>query len=79
MIAHKINIPGKVNQSLIRHPDGEHLVYAVGSAVVIRSKNNSNAFQDILQGHSNNITCLAVSSSGKYIASGQITHMGYQV
>lgn len=30
------------------------------------------------QGHDNNISVLKVSSSGKYIASGQQTHMGFQ-
>lgn len=73
-----INHTGRVNQSLILHPDGEHLIYAVGSAVVIRNKNDAHGFQHILQGHSNSITCLAVSKSGRYIASGQQTHMGYQ-
>jgi hypothetical protein len=35
--------------------------------------------QVFLNGHSNVITSLALSPSGKYIASGQLTHMGYQV
>lgn len=35
--------------------------------------------QHFLTGHTNLITCIAVSKSGRYIASGQVTHMGYQV
>ena len=33
---------------------------------------------DFLTGHDGKITCLAVSSSGRYIASGQETYMGFQ-
>lgn len=30
-----------------------------------------------LQGHENNVSCLALSPSGQYLASGQITHSGF--
>ena len=35
--------------------------------------------QEFLTGHTNNVSCLAVSKSGRYLASGQITHMGFKV
>ena len=35
--------------------------------------------QEFLTGHTNNVSCLAVSKSGRYLASGQVTHMGFKV
>lgn len=32
-----------------------------------------------LQGHDNDVSVVQVSNTGKYIASGQKTHMGFQV
>jgi WD40 repeat protein len=34
--------------------------------------------QQFLRGHDNDISVIRVSNSGKYIASGQKTHMGFQ-
>eukprot|EP01015_Nassula_variabilis_P029619 TRINITY_DN6378_c0_g1_i5.p1 TRINITY_DN6378_c0_g1~~TRINITY_DN6378_c0_g1_i5.p1 ORF type:complete len:563 (-),score=111.82 TRINITY_DN6378_c0_g1_i5:24-1712(-) len=34
--------------------------------------------QTFLRGHDNEISCLTVSPTGKYVASGQKTHMGFQ-
>lgn len=68
---------GKVNQGLLKHPDGKHVLYPLGSTVVI--KNLETGEQSFLKGHTNFITCLSVSPSGKFVASGQCTHMGYQV
>jgi WD40 repeat protein len=35
--------------------------------------------QTFLRGHDNDVTVIQVSPSGKYIASGQNTHQGFQV
>lgn len=35
--------------------------------------------QKFLSGHSGDVSCLAVSRSGKYIASGQVAPMGFKV
>jgi hypothetical protein len=35
--------------------------------------------QQFLRGHDNDISVITVSNSGKYIASGQRTHSGFQV
>ena len=34
--------------------------------------------QQFLSGHTNNVACIAVSKSGKLVASGQVTHMGFK-
>jgi len=52
------------------------LIYAVGCTVVIQDINSKK--QEFLSGHSNNVTCVAVSKSGRYIASGQVTHRGFR-
>jgi len=68
---------GSVQQGLILHPDNEHIIYSLGSTVVVR--NIVTRTQEFLRGHDNEISCITVSPSGKYIASGQKTHMGFQV
>lgn len=32
-----------------------------------------------LSGHTNSVSCIAVSPSGNYLASGQVNHMGFKV
>ena len=72
-----IGYKGSVIQGLLLHPDNEHIVYALGSTVVVR--NVVARTQHFLRGHDNEISCLTISPSGRYIASGQRTHMGFQV
>ena len=59
------------------HPSNEHILYPLGSTVVIREV-GSPQNQRFLRGHSDAVSCLAISPSGKYIASGQVTYMGFQ-
>ncbi|KAI8902331.1 quinon protein alcohol dehydrogenase-like superfamily [Globomyces pollinis-pini] len=71
-----IGFGGNVPGGLLKHPDGIHRVYSLGSTVVISdAKKNS---QEFLQGHTNVVSCIAISKCGKWIASGQVTHMGFQ-
>lgn len=72
-----IGFGGHVAGGLRMHPDGRHLLYTLGSCVVIREIGNPRA-TEFLTGHSDKVSCLAISKSGRYIASGQITHMGFQ-
>ncbi|KAI8814379.1 quinon protein alcohol dehydrogenase-like superfamily [Cladochytrium replicatum] len=72
-----IGFGGSVPNGLLKHPDGVHIVYPLGSTVVISNTRKQNS-QEFLQGHTNIISCIALSRSGKYIASGQVTHMGFQ-
>ncbi|EUB62330.1 WD repeat-containing protein [Echinococcus granulosus] len=71
-----IGFNGSVEDCLHVHPDRQNFVYALGCAVVIEDLNSRK--QNLLQGHTSNVVCLAVSRDGCYVASGQITHMGYK-
>ena len=68
---------GNITGGVALHPDGNHLIYSLGSTLIV--KNVETNEQTFLQGHTNDISCLSVSSSGLYIASGQSTHMGFKV
>ncbi|MEE6520410.1 hypothetical protein FKM82_018264, partial [Ascaphus truei] len=67
---------GHVPSGLISHPDREHLIYPLGCTVIIESLNKRK--QHFLQGHTNNVSCVAASTNGKYLASGQVTYMGFK-
>lgn len=71
-----IGFQGKVVDGLILHPDNEHLIYPLGTTIVVR--HIISRTQQFLRGHDNNISVITVSQTGKYIASGQQTHMGFQ-
>jgi len=70
-------IVGKVNSGLILHPDNEHIIFPLGTTIVVR--HIISRTQQFLRGHDNDISVITVSNTGKYIASGQRTHMGFQV
>lgn len=69
--------PGHVRSGLRVHPDREHLIYPLGSAVIL--KRIKDGKQEFLHGHTNNVSCISVSRSGSYIASGQVNFMGFKV
>lgn len=69
---------GQVPRGLQAHPDGVHLIYPLGACIVIKQIGNPSATSDFLYGHNDKISCLAVSPSGRYIASGQVTRPGFQ-
>lgn len=71
-----IGFEGSVPNGYIAHPDGTHVVYPLGSTVVIKNtKTNTQAF---LQGHTDRVSCVTLSTCGRYIASGQVTAMGFK-
>jgi WD40 repeat protein len=70
-----IGFQGKVVDGLILHPDNEHLLFPLGTTIVVR--HIISRTQKFLRGHENRISVIVVSSSGKYLASGQYTHMGF--
>ena len=71
-----IGFGGKVPGGLVVHPGRKHVCYPLGSTVVVRDLETGN--QSFLSGHTNTLSCLAISRTGRYLASGQITHMGFQ-
>ncbi|XP_076027281.1 cilia- and flagella-associated protein 52-like [Genypterus blacodes] len=71
-----IGFNGRVCAGLRVHPDREHLIYPLGCTVIV--KNIKDGKQDFLHGHTNNVSCIAVSKSGRYIATGQVNFMGFK-
>ncbi|KAH1183141.1 cilia- and flagella-associated protein 52 [Mauremys mutica] len=71
-----IGFNGHIPFGLICHPDREHFIYPLGCTVIIQGLNNNT--QAFLHGHTNNVSCVAVSRSGCYVASGQVTFMGFK-
>lgn len=70
-----IGFQGKVISGLILHPDNEHIIYPLGTTIVVR--HIISRTQQFLRGHDNDISVISVSNTGKYVASGQKTHMGF--
>ena len=64
---------GLVPNGLIVHPEGEHIVYPLGCTVIIQELASKK--QSFLVGHTDNISCLACSPSGQYLASGQVSDL----
>ena len=71
-----IGFNGTLTNGLHMHPDGEHMIYALGSTVVIQDRNTLT--QTFLRGHTNTVSCIAISPSGRFIANAQETHMGFK-
>lgn len=71
-----IGFKGDVLDGLILHPDNEHLIFPLGSQIIVR--NIMTREQKYLRGHDNDISVISVSRNGKYIASGQKTHSGFK-
>ncbi|XP_060883410.1 cilia- and flagella-associated protein 52 [Labrus mixtus] len=71
-----IGFNGHVISGLRVHPDREHLIYPLGSTVILKRIKDDK--QEFLQGHTNNVSCVSVSRSGSYIASGQLNFMGFK-
>jgi WD40 repeat protein len=71
-----IGFEGHASNTLRVHPDRNHVLYTLGSTIVIQKIGSEK--QSFLSGHNNTVSCLAVSPSGKRVASGQVTHMGFK-
>ncbi|XP_022620757.1 cilia- and flagella-associated protein 52 isoform X2 [Seriola dumerili] len=71
-----IGFNGHVSSGLRVHPDKEHLIYPLGCTVIL--KRIKDGKQEFLHGHTNNVSCISVSKSGLYIASGQVNFMGFK-
>jgi len=68
---------GKVTGALSYTPCGRYIVYPLGSFVVIKNiVTNKEAFLD---GHSQEVSCVAMSHNGERLASGQLHFTGVKV
>lgn len=72
-----IGFNGGVKCGLLLHPGDQHIIYPLGSTIVVKHLTENT--QTFLQrdGHDRAVSCLALSSTGKYLASGQETYMGF--
>lgn len=68
---HSMGYNGNVKKSVLLHPNFKDYIYIAGGCVLISEMNDSNN-QSILRGHDDEVTCIAISSSGKLLASGII-------
>ncbi|CAL8328745.1 unnamed protein product [Lota lota] len=71
-----IGFNGHVTSGLRVHPDRDHLIYPLGCTVILKRLKDGK--QEFLHGHTNNVSCVAVSKSGCYVSSGQVTFMGFK-
>ncbi|KAK2514630.1 hypothetical protein Q9233_014786 [Columba guinea] len=71
-----IGFNGHVPCGLICHPDREHILYPLGCTVVIQHLDTKK--QSFLHGHADNVSCVVVSRDGMYVASGQVTCIGFK-
>eukprot|EP01062_Namystynia_karyoxenos_P031382 TRINITY_DN2327_c0_g1_i1.p1 TRINITY_DN2327_c0_g1~~TRINITY_DN2327_c0_g1_i1.p1 ORF type:complete len:681 (+),score=209.75 TRINITY_DN2327_c0_g1_i1:127-2043(+) len=72
-----VGFGGTVPGGMCIHPSGTHIIYTLGSCLVIREIGCPRA-EDFLLGHTGPVSCVTCSRSGQYVASGQTTHMGFQ-
>jgi len=73
-----IGFAGNVNGGMILHPDDQRLIYPLGSTIVIKQILENT--QRFLQrgGHDSSVSCLTLDREGKLLATGQVTHMGFE-
>lgn len=66
-----IFVAGSIPGGLVSHPDGHHIIYPLGCTVIVEDVQKRT--QSFLSGHSDNVSCLACSPSGSFLASGQVS------
>jgi WD40 repeat protein len=72
-----IGFNGSIHNGLILHPADQHMIYPLGTTIVIKHLlSNSQTFLQ-RNGHESSVSCMNLSSSGKYLASGEETNMGF--
>jgi WD40 repeat protein len=69
--------PGNVRNALSYTPCGKYIVYPLGSFVVI--KNVRTGKESFFDGHTKEVSCIAISKDGSRLVSGQINIPGVKV
>merc|ERR1719183_3309808 len=69
-----IGYSGEVSGGLCYTPCGQYLLYPLGSIVVIRNLASNRV--GFLEGHTSDVSCIAVSHDGQRLATGQANHGG---
>ncbi|KAL9655279.1 hypothetical protein ABK040_009052 [Willaertia magna] len=72
-----IGFNGAVPKGLHLHPNQKHIIFPLGSTVVIKDYDNLGV-DEFLSGHNGPISCIAISKDGHYLATGQSTYMGFK-
>lgn len=67
---HAIGLNVQTKNGLLYHPNGHNYIYSSGGNIVMCDLTNPNS-QEFFRKHDDLITCLRLSASGNYIASGQ--------
>lgn len=72
-----IGFAGDVPEGLVLQSNDEHLIYPLGSNVVVKDllKNTQRFLQK--DGHDRSVSCLSLSHDSRMLATGQITYMGF--
>jgi WD40 repeat protein len=68
-------ISGKLTGDKSQTPS---MMFPLGASCIIESMDRNVNKQHFFRGHSNPVSAIAVSPCGKFLASGQVTHMGYK-
>ena len=71
-----IGYGGTVPSGLIYHPEMNCIIYSLGSIILM--KNVDTGAVTPLRGHTDKVSCMTLSKDGRYLASGQKTHMGFK-
>lgn len=71
-----VGFAGSIPGGLVLHPNGKTMAYPLGATIVVKELGDSYS-QSFLQGHTDEVSCLAISRDGSLLASGQITNMGF--
>ena len=70
-LEHMIGFGGAHSKVLIQHPTAaDTFIFAVGNVVVLGSRSDPHD-QQILRAHTNEVCCIVVSPTGRYIVSGK--------
>ena len=68
---HAIGLNIQTKKGLLYHPNSQNYIYSIGGNIIIGDLTNPNS-QEFLRKHDDLITCLQLSPTGNFLASGQL-------